>query len=221
MKFIETPPALAPGAPAPDITVAAATRDGLITLSDYRGRSAVLVALFRGLYCAFCRHHVGLLGLMSETLRAAGVEPIGIVASPIDKARFYFRRRPQRYLIGADPDLASHRVFGIPRAELTDDIMKRVVENNDRLAREEGLQFAPGAGRHELDRRDGLHPTEHEPDMYRHQAQFTGQFLIDRDGIVRWSNVECAGGDLRDIDCFPTCDELVSEARAIAIPETA
>ena len=218
MKFIETPLPLALGAPAPDITVAAATRDGSITLSDYRGRSAVLVALFRGLYCAFCRHHVGLLGLMSDTLRAAGVEPIGIVGSPVDKARFYFQRRPQRYLIGADPDLASHRVFGIPRAEMTDDIVRLVVENNDRLAREEGLQFTPGAGRHVLDRRDGLVTTEHEPDMYRHQAQFTGQFLIDRDGVVRWSNVECAGGDLRDIDRFPTSHELLAGARAM-IPE--
>ena len=70
-----------------------------------------------------------------------------------------------------------------------------------------------------LNRRDGLDTVELEREMYRHQAQFTGQFLIDRDGVVRWSNVECAGGDLREIDRFPTRDELLSQARAVAARE--
>jgi peroxiredoxin len=34
----------------PEITVPAITRDGSVSLADYRGRSAVLLALFRGLY---------------------------------------------------------------------------------------------------------------------------------------------------------------------------
>ena len=43
-----TPIAL--GDPAPDFTLPAAHADGTVSLVEYRGRSPVLVALFRGLY---------------------------------------------------------------------------------------------------------------------------------------------------------------------------
>jgi hypothetical protein len=42
-----------------------------------------------------------------------------------------------------------------------------------------------------------------------------GQFLIDRNGIVRWANIEAAEG-LSGIGKFPTADELVEAARKIA-----
>jgi peroxiredoxin len=41
---------LQPGDRAPDFTVPAATREGLIALADYHGRSPILLALLRGLY---------------------------------------------------------------------------------------------------------------------------------------------------------------------------
>ena len=31
-----------------------------------------------------------------------------------------------------------------------------------------------------------------QADMERQWPQLKGQFLIDRDGIVRWANIECA-----------------------------
>jgi len=39
-----------PGEPAPDFTVPAAHGEGTVSVADYRGRSPVLLALFRGLY---------------------------------------------------------------------------------------------------------------------------------------------------------------------------
>ena len=42
--------AVASGEPAPDFTLAAAHGDGTVSLADYRGRSPMLLALFRGLY---------------------------------------------------------------------------------------------------------------------------------------------------------------------------
>jgi hypothetical protein len=51
--------------------------------------------------------------------------------------------------------------------------------------------------------------------MQQHQAQFTAQFLIDRTGIIRWSNVECARESLVEgLERFPTDDELLAAARA-------
>jgi peroxiredoxin len=41
---------LRPGDPAPHFALPAVNRDGQVTLDDYRGRSPVLVGLFRGLH---------------------------------------------------------------------------------------------------------------------------------------------------------------------------
>lgn len=50
MAIVEPRSPLQPGERAPDFTVPAAHGDGLVSLADYRGRSPVLLALFRGLY---------------------------------------------------------------------------------------------------------------------------------------------------------------------------
>jgi peroxiredoxin len=39
-----------PGDVAPDVRLPAVTREGSVSLADYRGRSPLLLALFRGLY---------------------------------------------------------------------------------------------------------------------------------------------------------------------------
>ena len=41
---------VAAGESAPDFTLPRAHGDGTVSLADYRGRSPVLLALFRGLY---------------------------------------------------------------------------------------------------------------------------------------------------------------------------
>jgi peroxiredoxin len=41
---------VAAGEPAPEFTLPAAHGDGTVSLADYRGRSPLLLALFRGLY---------------------------------------------------------------------------------------------------------------------------------------------------------------------------
>ena len=41
---------IALGEPAPDFTLTAAHVDGTVSLAEYRGHSALLLALFRGLY---------------------------------------------------------------------------------------------------------------------------------------------------------------------------
>jgi peroxiredoxin len=41
---------LRPGDPAPNFVLPAVNRQGQVSLADYRGRSPVLVGLFRGLH---------------------------------------------------------------------------------------------------------------------------------------------------------------------------
>jgi peroxiredoxin len=50
MMAIGVQASVQPGEPAPDFTLPAAHREGFVSLGDYRGRSPVLLALFRGLY---------------------------------------------------------------------------------------------------------------------------------------------------------------------------
>ncbi len=48
------------------------------------------------------------------------------------------------------------------------------------------------------------------------QQQFpmdTGQFLVDRDGVVRWANLELAREGVAAIGKFPTDEELLAVSR--------
>jgi hypothetical protein len=46
--------------------------------------------------------------------------------------------------------------------------------------------------------------------------QMKGQFLIDRDGIIRWANIECGGKEgLAGVGKFPSQDELVHAASTV------
>ncbi len=50
MATIEPRPPLKPGERAPDFVLPAAHRDGMVSLSEYRGRSPLLLTLYRGIY---------------------------------------------------------------------------------------------------------------------------------------------------------------------------
>src|SRR5206468_9181734 len=63
---------------------------------------------------------------------------------------------------------------------------------------------------------DGFVETEtDQADMMRQFPQLKGQFLIDRDGIVRWANIECATEGLPGIGKFPSEEEILAAARAM------
>ena len=49
---------LQPGDRAPNVVLEAITRDGRIAIDDFRGRKPLLIGLFRGLHCPFCRRHL-------------------------------------------------------------------------------------------------------------------------------------------------------------------
>jgi hypothetical protein len=55
-----------------------------------------------------------------------------------------------------------------------------------------------------------------QADMERQWPQLKGQFLIDRDGIVRWANIECATEGLAGIGKFPSEATILEAARALS-----
>ena len=205
------------GEPAPDFALPAVDREGIVSLADYRGRTSLLVALFRGLYCPFCRRSVVQLGLVRDKLRAAGVDALGIVGTTPENARRYFRFRPTRLPLAADPQLATHRAYGAPRPPVTPQLLEdlRTVRANptgELPAPLPIMEVVPA-----LDRLDGFTPTDTDhQDETSQFPQLEGQFLIDRDGIVRWRNIEGARDGLAGLGRFPGEAELLAAAQAVA-----
>ena len=156
------------------------------------------------------------LGTTAEKLQRVGVETLAIVGSKVERARFFLRLRPVRHPVGADPDLITHRAYGVPRTAVTPEIMQAVHAAYDTLARELKVEVRDGNARDAIGRLDGFEVTESETaEFQRHQVQFTGQFLMDQDGIVRWSNIEGAQEGLAGVDKFPTDEVLLAAARAL------
>jgi peroxiredoxin len=196
------------GQVAPSFTLPAANMEGDLSLADFRGKRPVMLALFRGLYCPFCRHHIASLGRVAEKLREAGVEMLGVVATPASRARLYFRFRQAPIRLAADPELTTHRAYGIPGVPMSQEILEAVDQAALALARENGIPAKPGTARTDLDAIDGYQPTaEDMKDNERHQAQFVGQFLVGTDGVVRWANIERTPGE------FPPEAEILAACR--------
>ena len=56
-------------------------------------------------------------------------------------------------------------------------------------------------------------PTD-QLDVERQWPQLKAMFMIDRDGIVRWADIECGAEGLAGIGKFPSEDEILGAARA-------
>ena len=211
----ESRPPVAPGEPAPDFSLPAVDRKETVSLADYRGRSPVLLALFIGLWCPFCRRQIAQMGATEGKLRAHGVETLGVVATPAENARLYFKFRPTRVRLAADPELVTHRAYGLPRPAATPELMAEMgaLRINPTGELPDPLPV-PEAGM-ALAKMDGYANTEaDQADMHRQWPQLKGQFLIDRDGVVRWANIECAEG-LAGIGKFPSDEEILTAARSL------
>ncbi|HEY7204988.1 MAG TPA: redoxin domain-containing protein [Methylomirabilota bacterium] len=207
-----------PGEPAPEFRLAAVNHEGTISLAEYRGRSPLFLALFVGLWCPFCRRSIAQMGTMEGRIRAAGVETLGVVASAPDNARLYFKYRPTRLRLAADPELFTHRAYGVPKPEVTPELMDQVASIRINPHGDLPEALPPQEAALAIERLDGGHtPTEtDQADLQRQWPQLKGQFLIDRDGVVRWTNIECGGPDgLAGLGKFPTVDEILAAIRTL------
>lgn len=214
---------LRPGDRAPEVVLDAIAHDGKIALHDYQGRSPILIGLFRGLHCPFCRRHMAMMSRLDTALRERGVESIAVVNTPVESARLYFRFHPLPNIIAAsDPERMSHRAFGLPNLVFT--------ENETDWPRKVGMNVAaamridmpgemptpmdPFAAFQFLNEKDGYAMTEADQRTAATGAQLIGQFLVDRDGVVRWSFTEVDDGG-RNMFRAPNPDDIISAASGV------
>ena len=212
---VERPP-VSPGETAPDFELPVVGSARTVSLGDYRGRSPVLLALFRGLYCPFCRRAIAQLGVTSEQLKGLGVETLAVVATNHDNANQYFRFRPTRAPLAVDPELITHGAYRLPRPAVTPELMNAIEQARVNPTGDLPEPLPPMQAMAALDKLDGytLTATDRQ-DIERQFPQIKGQFLIDRDGIVRWANIEGASEGLNGIGKFPTHAQLLEAARAL------
>jgi peroxiredoxin len=213
---------LGSGDPAPNFVLPAVNREGDVSLGDYRGRSAVLVGLFRGLHCPFCRRQLVQLGTLRDKLKALRVETMAIVNTPLERARLYFKHRPVQVLIAADPEAETHRSFGLPAGVIIEDeaqsawplrVTLKQLQSTRITHPELPTPMDPFGANEVLNRRDGFEPNEIDRQVAAaHGTQLAGYFLLDREANIRWLFIEAAV-QMNDLTKFPSADEIVAAAR--------
>ncbi len=217
---------LRPGDPAPAFALPAVNREGQVSLDDYRGRSPVLIAMFRGLHCPFCRRQLVQLGSTQDKLKALGVETMAVVNTPLERARLYFKYRPARVLLTADPEATTHRAFGVPAGVLVENeseaswaqgkvTMGQLLAVKINPTGELPAPQNPFVAMEILNKQEGFEPTEIDQQIAAaHGLQLGGHFLVDRDGIVRWRYIE-AVERIEDLSKFPSDEEILAAARGL------
>ena len=137
-----------------------------------------------------------------------------MVATEPERARFYFKFRPPRMPMGADPELATHQAYGLPNIPITPE----AVDVAQTAAARELRRLNQPVAADPLDalkKLDGYEVTPADSaDFMRHQAQLIGTFLVDRDGVVRHAYVECAQGPATFGE-MPSAEEILASARAL------
>lgn len=207
---------VAPGDRAPDFALPAVADAGVVSLADYRGRSALFLVLMVGLWCPFCRRQIVQLGSLHGGLQDLGVQSLVVVATDPDNARLYFRYRPTPMRLASDPGLVTHRAYGVPKPVPTPQLLAEV----------DALRIDPFGDLPEpqpvkqlsdtLSARDGYSMTAADQrDVELQWPQLKAFYLIDRDAIVRWAYVECAEEGLPGLGKTPPAERIYAAARAL------
>jgi peroxiredoxin len=210
------------GETAPNFVLDAITREGKIAIDDFRGEKPVLVGLYRGLHCPFCRRHIATVSLLTPALNAKGIETLTVVNTPIERARLYLRYHPMPALLAAsDPERASHRAFGLPNMQITEGesawphkaSMSDVKAMRLNVPGEMPEPMDPFATLEYLNKKDNYDITEADQQMMATGVgQLMGQFLLDRNGVVRWTFSEVYDGGL---GARPSSEAMMSVASQI------
>jgi hypothetical protein len=168
------------------------------------------------------------LGTTQERLKAAGVETLAVVNASVERARLYFKYRPLRVTLLADPDATTHRSFGLPKVELVaagagggasqwplsttlDELLAARINPTGELPEPRN----PFEAMRAINEKDGFQLTEVDEQIAAaHGTVLPGHFLIDQSGIIRWAHIE-ARDRMTDIGKFPGGEELLAAARAL------
>jgi peroxiredoxin len=209
---------VAAGEAAPQFALPAVDGEGPVALSDYRGKSNLFLALMVGLWCPFCRRQLVQLGAMEEKLKALGVQSLAVVATDPEHARVYFKFRPTKLRLASDPALSIHRAFRVPKPQPTPEMLQALGEVKVNPFGDLPEPMPIQALAEKLTIEDGYTGTPNDrADIDRQWPQLKALYMIDRDGIVRWVDIECQKEGLAGLGKLPSEEVILEAARAMRL----
>jgi peroxiredoxin len=122
------------GSLAPDFKLPA-TNGQEIALTDFRGKSNVIVFFIRETTCPQCRTHVAHLGRMYDQFREAGTEVIVILGEGDQKAHEYAESIGLPFPILCDPDRAVYHLYELEKYFLLFQRTASLVVDKDGIVR--------------------------------------------------------------------------------------
>ena len=122
------------GSIAPDFRLQA-TDGRIISLSDFRGKSNVVLFFIRETTCGQCRTHVAQLGKMYEQFREAGAEIIVILGNDLETTKEYAAGLQLPFPILADPNRAVYHLYELEKYFLLFQRTASLVVDKDGLVR--------------------------------------------------------------------------------------
>jgi len=163
------------------------------------------------------------LGETRLKLERTGVEILAVTEGRTEPVRTYFRLRPPRIRVAADPEWHIYRAYGVPMPPSTPEYkqLRATVRINPTGEAPEPMSLDDiqawlrthhRFGEVPEDQRDLLVPQR--PDFNNIHA---GHFLIDRQAIVRRVWIETPADDLTRYGVFPTDDELLAAVGAATL----
>lgn len=102
------------GSLAPNFSLLA-TNGHSISLTDFRGKSNVVLFFIRETSCWQCRTHVTQLGKMYNDFKEAGAEVLVILGEGIEKAKAYADGIKLPFPILCDPDRAVYHLYELEK----------------------------------------------------------------------------------------------------------
>jgi peroxiredoxin len=92
-----------------------ATNGQEIALSDFRGKSNVILFFIRETTCPQCRTHVAQLGRMQDQFREAGAEIVVILGNDLDTAKIYADGIDLPFPILSDPERKIYHLYELEK----------------------------------------------------------------------------------------------------------
>lgn len=102
------------GSLAPDFKLVA-TNEKEISLTNFRGKTNVILFFIRETSCWQCRTHVTQLGKMYNDFKEAGAEIIVILGEDVEKAKAYAEGIKLPFPILCDPDRAVYSLYELEK----------------------------------------------------------------------------------------------------------
>ena len=193
------------GERAPNFVLDAITREGKIAIDDFRGEKPVLVGLYRGLHCPFCRRHIATISQLTPALNAKGIESLTVVNTPSNgRASISVTIRCRRCLRHPIRASFTPRLW-ITEPQITEDESAWPHKGFDERCEVDAVDVPgempepmdPFAALEYLNKKDGYDITEADRQIIATGVgQLVGQFLLDRNGVVRWTFSEVLDGGM-------------------------